>query len=532
MSDAPENTEGREHARMIRLSDLQAAESARQSGSDQPQQDPSEPRWYILVDDIQTGPFSAAELIEQAQTGELKNDTPVWMEGGDVIEWTDAGNFHFLRDAISAARNDNQTMKMRPVRLPAPPTASPSPRDLPAAPAVRKVPSPPEPLRPPVPQPEQAVAEPAHAPPSESAEPQSEKAQGSWRRFAGVCVLIVATGPVVVFLLTQFGGTPKEDPKARAVEEKPATLTPDELFKRASPSVVTVVVEDAQGRKGNGSGFVVNNRGMIATNHHVVRRAHSAYILLADKSRVPVLGALAVDEDADIAIIKVQADQLSVPPLRLGGDELPPVGSKTYAIGSPYGLVQTLTDGLISAHRDEGALHGGNRVRMIQMTTPISPGNSGGPLLSANGTVIGVNTLSKTGAQNVNFAVPVSEVTRLLKASEDDGVVTRFPLPPKAPPKAANTKGLAAQLRVGLTATELDRIVGRVPDKTGAYPDGAFIPEFGMRAEVDSYVRCYFPLERRPGKEQLYILNCLLEESSRNSDSRRLLKKWYFRVPQ
>ena len=199
-------------------------------------------------------------------------------------------------------------------------------------------------------------------------------------------------------------------------------LQPDAIFAQASPAVVQVVIQDLQGGViGTGSGFLVGT-GLIATNYHVIKNAHAAHIILADKTRLSVAGAAAMDEEADIAIIKVRwrTGQSSTQALELAGDELPLIGKKVYAIGNPLGLANTLSDGLVSGHREI------DRLTLLQTTAPLNPGSSGGPLLGADGRVVGVTTSGFKGGQNLNFAVPVSHVTRLLVRSDIESKLTPF----------------------------------------------------------------------------------------------------------
>jgi hypothetical protein len=196
---------------------------------------------------------------------------------------------------------------------------------------------------------------------------------------------------------------------------------------------VQITVQDRQGRAVKaGSGFLVSKTGLVATNYHVIEDAHSADVIVGKKTLV-VSGALALDQEADLAILSV-AGQIEARPLELA-DRLPPVGAKVYAIGNPNQLTNTLSEGLVSGHREI------DRVSFIQTTAPISPGSSGGPLLDASGKVVGVTTWSWRESQNINFVVPSSEVTRLLlRCDRDDAPLTRFPLVQQQPePKRPST---------------------------------------------------------------------------------------------
>jgi hypothetical protein len=216
-------------------------------------------------------------------------------------------------------------------------------------------------------------------------------------------------------------------------------LSPDELFSRSSPAVMQVVVQDGYGRtSGRGSGFLIRSAGLVATNYHVIEKAHKAHLVLADGTEMPVLGVVAYDETTDLAIIRA-AGPIAAQPLPLAGGDLPPVGTKVYAIGNPLGLSNTLSDGLVSGHRELG------RITQIQTTAPISPGSSGGPLLTAEGTVIGVTTFLLRGGQNLNFAIPVSQIKRLLDLKHIGALsprpLTSFPLVRE--PNASAYDGLA-----------------------------------------------------------------------------------------
>lgn len=212
---------------------------------------------------------------------------------------------------------------------------------------------------------------------------------------------------------------PAQDADANAPLESPAAsqtalaepLSAEALFKQASPAVARVVVRDRLAREqGLGSGFFVSADGRMVTNHHVVDSAYSAYVVLSSGLNLPVQGVLALDADADLAVLKV--DGRGLPHLTLAArGHTPPVGSRVYAIGNPQGFTNTLSEGLVSGRR---AVTPG--LSLLQTTAPISAGSSGGPLLDATGRVIGVTTFSLVSrdSQNLNFAVPTDKVWSLL----------------------------------------------------------------------------------------------------------------------
>jgi hypothetical protein len=226
--------------------------------------------------------------------------------------------------------------------------------------------------------------------------------------------------------------------KAETPHESPLPAT--ELYAHAVAAVVQVVAIDNRqpNMTTNGTGFLVSKTGLIATNYHVIRNADSVHVVLADKTELSVSGIGAWDREADLAILRVSG-KISAQPLELSGDGLPPVGTRVYAIGNPSGFVNTLSDGLVSAHREPGSVPLFPKMpTLIQTAAAASHGSSGGPLLTADGRVAGVLTLAfkrdpndPTGEninENLNLAVPVSHVARLLQRSDEKAPLTVFPL--------------------------------------------------------------------------------------------------------
>lgn len=275
--------------------------------------------------------------------------------------------------------------------------------------------------------------------PAPAREPTANEAASArrpwvWLAAVAVCVATFGVGNAV---LTRGRTPPSPADEHHAADSSP--LSPDALFARISPGVVKVVVQDRYGRTiGSGSGFLVGSSNLVATNYHVIEKAHKAHVVLAGETkvegaenflerfetgetRVPVLGVAAYDEEADLAIIKLDK-RISAQPLELATGDLPPVGTKVYAIGNPLGLANTLSDGLVSGHREL------DRITEIQTTAPISPGSSGGPLLLADGRVVGVTTFLVKGGQNLNFAVPATQVDKLLIRCGSDAQLTPLPV--------------------------------------------------------------------------------------------------------
>jgi S1-C subfamily serine protease len=198
------------------------------------------------------------------------------------------------------------------------------------------------------------------------------------------------------------------------------------IYRRLSPGVVTVISDRgaASGPSGLGSGFVLDGKGYIATNAHVVRgdppkleRAKSVYVKFGDGNLVQAQ-VVGDDLNADVALLKVNPAGLTLTPLPLGSSSRLSVGSPVAAIGSPFGEGQSLSVGVISATgRDIESLTAFRIGNAIQTDAAINHGNSGGPLINARGQVIGINSQIQStggGGEGVGFAVPADAVRRSL----------------------------------------------------------------------------------------------------------------------
>ena len=183
--------------------------------------------------------------------------------------------------------------------------------------------------------------------------------------------------------------------------------TSQEIAKKALNATVLLVMKDANGRTlGLGSGFFVQPN-QIATNFHVIEGATSGTAKsVGRKTEYNIEGFTAVDEKHDLAILQVSVS--SVQPLPLGDSDKVEIGEKVYVAGNPKGLEGTFSDGIISSFR------GNSTDKRIQMTAPISPGSSGGPVLNEKGEVIGVSVATYRGGQNLNFAVPSNNLKALI----------------------------------------------------------------------------------------------------------------------
>ena len=173
--------------------------------------------------------------------------------------------------------------------------------------------------------------------------------------------------------------------------------------------------------RGVGSGFIIESNGLILTNAHVVEGANTIYVTLTDKREFKAK-LLGLDKRTDIAVVKIEARDL--PKLPLGDSSRVRVGEWVLAIGSPFGLENTVTAGIVSAKsRDTG-----DYLPFIQTDVAVNPGNSGGPLLNTAGQVIGINSqiFSRSGGyMGISFAIPIDEAMRVADQLKTSGKLTR-----------------------------------------------------------------------------------------------------------
>ena len=191
-------------------------------------------------------------------------------------------------------------------------------------------------------------------------------------------------------------------------EESTESISLPSLIKRIKPSTVIIFVYDDKGEFLKlGSGFFINENGDIITNYHVIQGASSAEIKTADEKTYPITYIVAEDEQNDIIRLSVNIPSQYVYPLSLS-KTIPEVGERIIVYGSPLGLENTVSDGIVSAIRDIP-----DYGRIIQITAPISPGSSGSPVLNMKGEVIGIATFQMVGGQNLNFAIPSEKIVKV-----------------------------------------------------------------------------------------------------------------------
>jgi len=259
------------------------------------------------------------------------------------------------------------------------------------------------------------------------------------------------------------------------------------VYQQNGASVVNItslaVVPTRQGQtvqpQGVGSGFILDTDGRIVTNNHVVQDADQLAVTFQDKTTVPAK-LVGRDPDNDLAVIQVDPNATDdqgksirdrITPVTLGDSDEVAIGETAIAIGSPLGLQQTVTEGIVSARRDPGDesplpgqqldLLGG----AIQTDAAINPGNSGGPLFNAEGKVIGVDSaiLSQSGGnEGIGFAIPINVVKRVVPELIQNGYyrhpllgVTTIPL---------SQLGPAARQELGLAANQNGLLVVNATD--------------------------------------------------------------------
>ena len=210
--------------------------------------------------------------------------------------------------------------------------------------------------------------------------------------------------------------------------------------------------------QGMGSGFIISRDGLVLTNAHVVREAKEVIVKLSDR-REYTAKVLGLDTTTDIAVLRIDAKDL--PTVRLGDAKQLEVGDPVLAIGAPYGLEQTATQGIVSAKGR--SLPGDAVVPFIQTDAAVNPGNSGGPLFDGSGAVVGINAqiYSRSGGfQGLSFAIPINVALKV----KDQIVAT----------------GKATHARLGVTVQDLNQSLA---DSFGLpRPDGALVANVAPRS--------------------------------------------------
>ena len=184
-----------------------------------------------------------------------------------------------------------------------------------------------------------------------------------------------------------------------------AALTPEKLYQRVLPSVMTLEVESQSGEKFVGSAVLALADDVAITAWHVVANARTVWAVFADGQRMKVIGCIHQDALRDLALLKLERPRSHARATLCR--ELQAVAARIYVVGTPKGYAFSISDGLISQIQTVDGF------REYQLSCPISPGNSGSPIFNQRGEVIGIASWTKSDAQNMSFAVPTQDFIRL-----------------------------------------------------------------------------------------------------------------------
>jgi S1-C subfamily serine protease len=246
----------------------------------------------------------------------------------------------------------------------------------------------------------------------------------SARQLVSRSFLISALIFVVTLLSVEHAFSITEDEKNNiAVYDKVA----DGVVNVTSTAIQLDFFFNAFPAQGSGSGSIIDTKGHILTNHHVVANAQKLEVTLGDGSKWPAK-LVGSDPDSDLAVIKIDAPREKLKVVPMGDSKSLRIGQKVLAIGNPFGLQRTLTTGIISSLGRTIRSEAGTMIEdVIQTDAAINPGNSGGPLLNSDGEIIGINSaiLSPSGGNvGIGFAIPVNTAKRIIPELISKGYVT------------------------------------------------------------------------------------------------------------
>jgi S1-C subfamily serine protease len=297
-------------------------------------------------------------------------------------------------------------------------------------------------------------------PPQQPQQDQSPKKRGFFRSSFGSALLggLVVAVVGAVLLLTgavksKGGGTTTVEQTMSAPiassssgeEGEGSANTVDEIYKRDGDGVAfiesTLPAEESEsfnpfiepesqgGGTATGSGIVIDDKGHVLTNNHVIEGADKIEVKLGASDHEYTAEVVGTDPASDLALLKVEAPSKEIDPLTLGDSAKMEVGDPVVAIGNPFGLDRTVTSGIVSAlQRQIQAPNGFSIDNVIQTDAAINPGNSGGPLINSAGEVIGINSQIETGGGNdgnvgIGFAIPINTAKEVIHELETKGSV-------------------------------------------------------------------------------------------------------------
>ena len=254
---------------------------------------------------------------------------------------------------------------------------------------------------------------------------------------AGIGAAVAAAAILLVGSGSSKGSTASSSGAARTGESAVShradvantTLTASEVYSLDSPGVVSITATSSEGSD-EGTGIVLNRKGLILTNFHVIEKGTSLSIKTGGGSGTTRAATLVGEEaNDDLALIRVNPEGLDLKPLKMASSKDVQVGDQVYAIGNPYGLEETFTRGIVSAlNREIESPDGATIKGAIQTDAALNPGNSGGPLINQQGEVIGINSQiasdaartegSQPGNTGVGFAISSDTAAEAVKTIE------------------------------------------------------------------------------------------------------------------
>lgn len=292
--------------------------------------------------------------------------------------------------------------------------------------------------------------------------------------------------------------------------------TAKEIVKNKN-AVVHVKIFDEDGNElGSGSGFNIDKRGIIVTNYHVVKGAASIQCTFDNGKTYEADYFLNHNELKDIAILHLKDVTTSLPVVTLGDSDKVELADDVLAIGNPLELQNTISDGIISGVRE---MYG---MSYIQTTAAISPGSSGGPLFNSYGYVIGITSMYLSGAQNINFAVPINAVKKLLSTARIIPI-PKFNLTSSAILEFENNNGMQTANTVSL-----DNVIGGILSEAADIDFYKFDLAAGMKLNLLGFTGGSFGLDGTPGDIEINLLDqngSILARSTKTTEEGGIFQK-------